>query len=570
MNEEKRLQQVYNILDKFEENFLYKLKGIYQSRETYFSQRLENYYYALINNLGFEKYFQELLLLLFREGMKLGQNHASFEIEMLKMKDPYEKQTKSAMQYWDDYAIKLSKVEDKDLLNKLKETLQRGMKEGKTIQELQGEIGKVFPEFTKARLENIARTETAKAYNYGRLLTFYENTDLVQALKVSAIIDDRTCDICMSRNGMIIPLSDTGAIARNSPPFHYQCRCVLLPITIVDKRKPNYKARKYQDIPEPLEGFGLPDLSMITKYKPKIKPISKVAKTNKKLKKREFKSLEEMNVSSISLEEIEGERYFEPLGNVSDIDDILTKYGYDLNTEKIANMLGCGRLPGRKMLTMKLIEEKNLLIRIERITENSLESYNLKRIINLKEKSLSMESFILGINIQRKQIGAKVFNDAVEYSRQLGFKKLKTFAAKTGYYNGYYTWARFGYDAKYTDIFYPTSPRWKYFEEKGYKRMSDLMKVKEGREWWKVNGTDWNGVFDLSPDSISSKVWELYKKEKKLKMSDMESKRIKSDCFIIDGMTEKEFNEEMEILDNVWEIIDKEMKEGKIKPNFLE
>lgn len=278
MNEEKRLQQVYNILDKFEENFLYKLKGIYQSREKYFSQRLENYYYTLINNLGFEKYFQELLLLLFREGMKLGQNHASFEIEMLQMKDPFEKQTKSAMQYWDDYAIKLSKVEDKDLLNKLKETLQKGMKEGKTIQELQRDIKTVFPEFTKARLENIARTETAKAYNYGRLLTFYENTDLVQAVKISAIIDDRTCDICISRNGMIIPLSDTGAVARNYPPFHYQCRCVLLPITIVDKRKPNYKERKYQNIPEPLEGFGLPDLSMITKAKPplRIKNISEI------------------------------------------------------------------------------------------------------------------------------------------------------------------------------------------------------------------------------------------------------------------------------------------------------
>ena len=276
MNEEKRLLQVYNILDKFEENFLYKLKGLYQSRETYFKQRLENYYYALINNLGFEKYFQELLLLLFREGVELGRRHASNEINILVMKDPYEKMTKSALQYWDDYAIKLSKVEDKDLLNKLKETLQRGMKEGKTIQELQSEIGKVFPEFTKARLENIARTETAKAYNYGRLLTFYENTDLVQALKISAIIDDRTCDICISRNGMIIPLSDTGAIARNSPPFHYQCRCVLLPITIVDKRKPNYKARKYQDIPSPLEGFGLPDLSMITRAKP-IPTIPKVS-----------------------------------------------------------------------------------------------------------------------------------------------------------------------------------------------------------------------------------------------------------------------------------------------------
>ena len=276
MNEEKRLLQVYNILDKFEENFLYKLKGLYQSRETYFKQRLENYYYALINNLGFEKYFQELLLLLFREGVELGRRHASNEINILVMKDPYEKMTKSALQYWDDYAIKLSKIEDKDLLNKLKETLNKGMKEGKSIKDLQEEISKIFPNFQKIRCENIARTETGKAYNYGRLMTYYENSDLVQAVKVSAIMDDRTCDICLSRNGMIIPLTDTGAIARNAPPFHFMCRCTLLPITIVDKRKPNYKQRKYQNIPEPLEGFGLPDLSMITKAKP-IPTIPKVS-----------------------------------------------------------------------------------------------------------------------------------------------------------------------------------------------------------------------------------------------------------------------------------------------------
>jgi SPP1 gp7 family putative phage head morphogenesis protein len=78
----------------------------------------------------------------------------------------------------------------------------------------------------RSRAKNIARTETTSAYNHGRLASFRKSS-LVTHVRFLAITDDRTTDICRSRNGMLIPIDDARAIAANSPPLHYFCRSVL-------------------------------------------------------------------------------------------------------------------------------------------------------------------------------------------------------------------------------------------------------------------------------------------------------------------------------------------------------
>jgi SPP1 gp7 family putative phage head morphogenesis protein len=76
------------------------------------------------------------------------------------------------------------------------------------------------------RAEGIARTETTFAYNAGRLDT-YQRSGLVYAVQYMAISDDRTCEICLSCNGLVVLLSDVAAIARIMPPRHSRCRCVI-------------------------------------------------------------------------------------------------------------------------------------------------------------------------------------------------------------------------------------------------------------------------------------------------------------------------------------------------------
>lgn len=78
----------------------------------------------------------------------------------------------------------------------------------------------------KVRSAAIARTETTNAYNQGRIST-YQSSPLVTYMIFYSIHDHRRSDICTSRDGMVIPVEEKGAIAANSPSLHINCRSVL-------------------------------------------------------------------------------------------------------------------------------------------------------------------------------------------------------------------------------------------------------------------------------------------------------------------------------------------------------
>lgn len=82
-----------------------------------------------------------------------------------------------------------------------------------------------------ARLENIARTNIADAVNQARQSLFGDPAlkGFVQAYEYSAILDDRTTEVCEKLHGKI--QKDWGGY---TPPNHYQCRSLLIPVTQVD------------------------------------------------------------------------------------------------------------------------------------------------------------------------------------------------------------------------------------------------------------------------------------------------------------------------------------------------
>lgn len=117
-------------------------------------------------------------------------------------------------------------------------------------------------------------------------------------------------------------------------------------------------------------------------------------------------------------------------------------------------------------------------------------------------------------------IGSKVFAQQVEHAVKHGFRSIKTTAIGQpgGDYNGYYTWARFGYDSPLENV-----PGLKKDPSKlaalkdqfpGAKNISDLMASKQGREWWKANGSTFSGTFDLKDGSRSRQVLDAYLKAK--------------------------------------------------------
>jgi len=82
-----------------------------------------------------------------------------------------------------------------------------------------------------ARLENIIRTNTADALNQARqaLFTEPEMKGFIEAFEYSAVLDDRTSEVCEHLNGKV--LKDFGVY---TPPNHFQCRSLLVPVTQLD------------------------------------------------------------------------------------------------------------------------------------------------------------------------------------------------------------------------------------------------------------------------------------------------------------------------------------------------
>jgi len=167
---------------------------------------------------------------------------------------------------------------NKDLDTEVQKVISEGLAAGKTRKQISKDLAGVFPHFSKARLENIARTETSAAYNAGKLDTFLQS-NLVVAVQFTAILDDRTTTICEVRNGRIL-LLDSPDLVANTPPLHFQCRSTIVPVskfhlqrlqdgdpTIVkryfdwtDEQGPKTleQALDWSNLEPPLRGFGGP------------------------------------------------------------------------------------------------------------------------------------------------------------------------------------------------------------------------------------------------------------------------------------------------------------------------
>jgi len=148
-----------------------------------------------------------------------------------------------------------------DILKAVQQVIENGIKYDKTLAQIIKAISEdttlvaLLPEVDAAgrainvptRLENIVRTNTADALNQARTALFGqpEFKGFILAYEYSAILDDRTSDYCESMNGRIRKDWGSGA-----PPAHYQCRSLLVPVTIIDEwdgkesRLPNIQPQK--------------------------------------------------------------------------------------------------------------------------------------------------------------------------------------------------------------------------------------------------------------------------------------------------------------------------------------
>jgi len=180
--------------------------------------------------------------------------------------------------------------------------------------------------------------------------------------------------------------------------------------------------------------------------------------------------------------------------------------GRNLTKEQMASIVGAQ--PGAYI---KLTYQGHGQMRID--IEHDTHSGNR----TIYKDHIANENFEVSKSHQSQGVATKVFSDQVKAASKLGFSYIETSAA--GSYkaelNGYYTWPRLGYDKTIANITSEHTQKSILNKFPDAKKLSDLMKTKEGREWWKVNGSGLEMTFDLKEGSLSRKVLDAYVKEKK-------------------------------------------------------
>ncbi len=148
--------------------------------------------------------------------------------------------------------------------DKVHQVIENGIKFDKTLKEIiieldrDADLGRVLPKVDSAgrivnipqRIETIARTNSSDVMNQARLSLFNdpELKGFVKAYEYSAILDDRTTEICEHLNGKI--QRDFGSY---TPPNHFNCRSILTAVTEIDdwdEKEDNISSRI-----EPHQGF---------------------------------------------------------------------------------------------------------------------------------------------------------------------------------------------------------------------------------------------------------------------------------------------------------------------------
>ncbi len=140
-----------------------------------------------------------------------------------------------AVRWLEGYVPKLAGSINEDVLTNVGSVIRESMMTGSTLQERMKalrESSDVLQRMTDARIESIARTEITRADSMGRLISMKSNEDVI-GVEFSAIMDDRTTEICSSRHGLFMKLDDP-RLPENTPPLHVNCRSMLLSCTVYD------------------------------------------------------------------------------------------------------------------------------------------------------------------------------------------------------------------------------------------------------------------------------------------------------------------------------------------------
>ncbi len=120
---------------------------------------------------------------------------------------------------------------------KVNSIIAQGLKQQKSEAEIMQGLRDELPDDTDTWINTLLRTKTTEIYNRGRK-SYFDNDPLAQQVidgyQFSAVLDARTTQICLSLDKKVFR-SDDDNINLLTPPLHWNCRSVIVPVTIYEK-----------------------------------------------------------------------------------------------------------------------------------------------------------------------------------------------------------------------------------------------------------------------------------------------------------------------------------------------
>ena len=151
-----------------------------------------------------------------------------------------------ALRYLNEKAVQISGAMKDRLLAEAKVILMNAIKIGEPQAQTIAKLKAIFDPYlgdptvlkdgeplTSWALATVVRTNTTDAFNQGRLVMARDPAiaKYMRGMEFSAVMDDRTTQVCASLDGKIIEMGEPD-LSRLAPPLHFNCRSILVPVTL--------------------------------------------------------------------------------------------------------------------------------------------------------------------------------------------------------------------------------------------------------------------------------------------------------------------------------------------------
>lgn len=368
-------------------------------------------------------------------------------------------------------------------------------------------------DITRHRALSTARTEVNRVRRETTRAVYEENDDIIEGWEWVAAKSSRTCPLCLAMDGRQFQLDQPF-------PQHINCRCTMIPVIIGLPRRQRTIGKDWFENQDDKTKAAILGKETFAAYKEHGLTLDDFVafRNNKRFGK---------SVTRKPLAKILADKGFDkPTGGA--------KFEEVLLPENIKVNFGYGTKTRLKRLLGRNISDNELGALVGGLSNAEV---NVKRhdeiagglFFEITHPFVQTQQRSLGVDYQNrlyfhndyfraaknapKGTGLRSFVTQTAAAKKFGVQYIHTYAA--GYFghpsfNGYYTWARMGYNARLSKRDKAKLAR----EFADVKDLNELMAA-GGKDEWKRVGTGRDMIFDLSDDAASWTVLQNYLRERK-------------------------------------------------------